>query len=65
MRRIASGCTTESHPLYPAFMSLLSTCIFVWDPEDLAKLFKAKTEELARSGHIDMSNFQVEKQVSK
>ncbi len=28
MRRLASGCTKDAHPLYPIFMSRLSSCIF-------------------------------------
>ena len=31
MRRLARGCTTESHPLYGVFMSRLSDMIFEWD----------------------------------
>ena len=30
MRRLACGCTTESHPLYGTFVSHLSSCIFEW-----------------------------------
>jgi hypothetical protein len=46
MRRIASACTTESHPLYATFMGRLSQCIFEWSVEDLAKLKMAKALEL-------------------
>ena len=42
MRRFARGCTAESHQLYGVFMSRLSTCIFEWDAEDIAKLCRAK-----------------------
>lgn len=31
MRRLASGCTKDAHPLYPIFMAKLSCCIFEWD----------------------------------
>ncbi|MCJ8733124.1 hypothetical protein PDJAM_G00219470 [Pangasius djambal] len=34
MRRLATGCTTDAHPLYPSFMAHLSACIFEWDPHD-------------------------------
>ncbi|MCI4379004.1 hypothetical protein PGIGA_G00222790 [Pangasianodon gigas] len=36
MRRLATGCTTDAHPLYPTFMARLSACIFEWDPHDIA-----------------------------
>ncbi|XP_019953452.2 uncharacterized protein [Paralichthys olivaceus] len=54
MRRFAAGVTTEAHPLYGIFMARLSTCIFGWDPEDVAALRRAKEGELAakRIGHI-------------
>ncbi|XP_056603683.1 uncharacterized protein LOC130420422 [Triplophysa dalaica] len=42
MRRFAAGVTTEAHPLYGIFMARLSTCIFQWDPEDVAALQRAK-----------------------
>ena len=35
MRRIASGCTTDSHNLYSFFMGTLSNIIFHWDEHDL------------------------------
>ncbi|XP_058251159.1 uncharacterized protein LOC131356260 [Hemibagrus wyckioides] len=46
MRRLASGCTTHTHPLYPIFMARLSACIFEWDPQDVALLRRAKREQL-------------------
>lgn len=54
MRRFAAGVTTEAHPLYGIFMARLSTCIFEWDPEDVAALRRAKEGELAarRIGNI-------------
>ncbi len=50
MRRIASGCTSESHPLYGLFMSKLSSCVFEWDAADYSKLIDAKTGELTKAG---------------
>lgn len=50
MRRIASACTTESHPLYPQFMRRLSGCIFQWDDEDLTALKEAKQTQAAEEG---------------
>ncbi|XP_052445112.1 uncharacterized protein LOC127986896 [Carassius gibelio] len=54
MRRFAAGVTTEAHPLYGIFMARLSTCIFQWDPEDVAALRSAKEGDLAakKTGHI-------------
>lgn len=49
MRRIASACTTESHPLYPQFMCRLSGCIFQWD-ENLTALKEAKQTQAAEEG---------------
>ena len=46
MRRIASACTTESHPLYATFMARLSQCIFEWSSEDLENLRIATSIDL-------------------
>lgn len=46
MRRIASACTTESHPLYATFMGRLSQCIFEWSAEDLENLRIATSKDL-------------------
>ncbi|XP_057189356.1 uncharacterized protein LOC130554003 [Triplophysa rosa] len=46
MRRIAVGCTTDSHQLYATFMARLSRCIFMWDQEDLHRFIVAKRAEL-------------------
>ena len=46
MRRLAKGCTTESHPLYGTFMARLSACVYEWDEEDYRRLMSAKREEL-------------------
>ncbi|XP_056224227.1 uncharacterized protein LOC130163830 [Seriola aureovittata] len=50
MRRIALGCTTDAHQLYPIFMSRLSACIFEWDAADLALLCEAKKQQLQSQG---------------
>lgn len=50
MRRLAQGCSTESHPLYGTFMSRLSGCIFEWDPHDYQQLQQAKREEFEAAG---------------
>ncbi|MCI4379009.1 hypothetical protein PGIGA_G00222900 [Pangasianodon gigas] len=46
LRRLATGCTTDAHPLYPTFKTRLSACIFEWDPHDIALLRRAKREQL-------------------
>ena len=46
MRRVALGCSSESHPLYGLFTSRLSACIFEWDEEDFVRLISAKRAEL-------------------
>ena len=50
MRRFAIGCASESHALYPVFMSQLSTCIFQWDVADLQRLRDAKKAEFQFRG---------------
>jgi len=50
MRRLALGCQSESHPLYPTFMSQLTRCIFEWDEGDYEQLKKAVTATLQAAG---------------
>ena len=50
MRRLATGCITEAHPLYGVFMSRLSSCIFAIDLDDYNLLKKAKRVELVQKG---------------
>nr|XP_055051857.1 uncharacterized protein LOC129437622 isoform X1 [Misgurnus anguillicaudatus] len=50
MRRLAVGCTTDAHPLYPTFMGCLSACIFEWDAGDLSLLRQAKRLQLMQEG---------------
>ncbi|KAL0970157.1 hypothetical protein UPYG_G00238140 [Umbra pygmaea] len=50
MRRLAAGCTTDAHPLYPTFMGRLSVCIFEWDAADVGLLRHSKREQLRREG---------------
>lgn len=50
MRRLALGCTTDAHQLYPIFMSRLSSCIFEWDAADVALLRNAKKQQLLAQG---------------
>ena len=65
MRRLSKACTNESHPLYGAFMSSLSTAIFEWDPEDVALLKKAKEGELRNAGLSNPSSAAVTKAINK
>ena len=67
MCRFATGCTTESHPLYPTFMAQLSQCIFEWSCEDLNLLKKAKAGELLKSNVLNPSDedIHVMKQIMK
>ena len=64
MRRIASGCASESHPLYGSFMSQLSGCIFEWDKHDYQELLGAKKEEL-QSKLLSPSNEAASKAITK
>ncbi|PIK44872.1 hypothetical protein BSL78_18257 [Apostichopus japonicus] len=65
MRRLALGCTTESHPLYGVFMSRLSSVIFEWDSDDLKKLQDAKKKELEMDGIPNPSLSAVQKAITK
>jgi len=62
MRRIAMGCTTDAHQLYPIFMSRLSACIFEWDAADISMLRKAKREQLLSQGWPALTDEDVNKQ---
>ncbi|XP_063969339.1 uncharacterized protein LOC129281443 [Lytechinus pictus] len=46
MRRLARGCTSTKHQLYPFFLRRLSDCIFAWSADDLDQLIAAKKGEL-------------------
>ena len=65
MRRVAVGVTSESHPLYPIFISSLSRCIFEWDQQDLDSLYAAKRLELVGNGIKNPSSEAVRSAVSK
>ena len=65
MRRIARGCSSESHPLYGTFMGSLSSCIFEWDEEDYQKLIEAKRGELVGAGVSDPSPAAIRKAISR
>ncbi|XP_078606607.1 uncharacterized protein LOC144879237 [Branchiostoma floridae x Branchiostoma japonicum] len=65
MRRIALGCSSESHPLYATFMKELSRCIFEWSLDDYSKLLHAKKAELVSSGIVNPPDVAAEKAVTK
>ena len=64
MRRLASGCTTESHPLYGPLMSHLSGCIFDWDIDDVNLLMLAKRGQMV-SGMPCLSDSATRKAITK
>ena len=64
MRRLAIGCTSESHPLYSTLMGQLSNAIFEWDQRDYDLLLSAKRAELIRAGVPTPSDFAVKKAVT-
>ena len=65
MRRIATGCTTDSHQLYSSFMGLLSNCIFHWDEQDLTCLIQSKRNELTAQKVFIKSDAGVMKHLSR
>ncbi|XP_057191375.1 uncharacterized protein LOC130555294 [Triplophysa rosa] len=65
MRRLAVGCTTDAHQLYPTFMARLSSCIFEWDAGDLTLLRKAKREQLTQQGWPAMTEAELDRHISK
>lgn len=65
MRRLALGCTTESHPLYGVFLGCLSQCIFEWSKEDLELLKHVKCSQLKQSGVSNPSDDDVIRHITK
>lgn len=65
IRRLAGGCTTDAHQLYPIFMSRLSSCIFERDAGDLCLLRRAKREELIKEGWPAMTDQEVDHHITK
>ncbi|KAI9525224.1 hypothetical protein NQZ68_009904 [Dissostichus eleginoides] len=65
MRRLAVGCTTDAHPLYPTFMGCLSACIFEWDARDLTLLRQAKRALLVQEGVPGLTDQMVDGKISK
>ncbi|KAG9274088.1 arginine-glutamic acid dipeptide repeats protein-like [Astyanax mexicanus] len=65
MRRLATGCTTDAHQLYPTFMSRISSCIFEWDAGDVGLLRKAKREQLAQQGWPPLTEKELDRHLTK
>ena len=65
MRLFVTGCTTESNPLYAAFVAQLSQCIFEWSREDLNLLKKVKAGELMKSNVLHPSDEDITKEITK
>jgi hypothetical protein len=65
MRRMARGCTSESHPLYGTFMARLSDCTFEWDADDFNNLLAAKQREMAKVGVSNASQRAVRKAIAR
>lgn len=63
--RLAGGCTTDTHALYPIFMSSLSACIFELDPLDVSLLRRAKRGQLVCEGVPSVSGALVDKNITK
>ncbi|XP_069383419.1 uncharacterized protein [Paralichthys olivaceus] len=65
MRRLALGCATDAHQLYPLFMSRLSACIFDWDATDLALLRVAKRQQLQSQGLSSITDTDLSKYLTR
>nr|XP_021326567.1 uncharacterized protein LOC101885087 [Danio rerio] len=65
MRRIAVGCTTDAHQLYPIFMSRISACIFEWDAADVSLLRQAKRALLMSQGWPALTDADVNKHLTR
>ncbi len=65
MRRLAVGCTTDAHPLYPTFMGCLSAYIFEWDAGDLTLLQQAKRQQFRQEGVPALTDLLVDMRITK
>ena len=65
MRRLASGVTTDAHPLYKSFMGHLSDAIFVWYQPDLRDLMAAKKGEMEGQGIRNPSEEDVARRLTR
>ena len=65
MRRMAGGCSCESHNLYGTFVAELSRCIFEWDADDYSRLVSAKRGQMIQEGISNPSHDAVKKAITK
>lgn len=65
MRRLAVGCTTDAHQLYPTFMARMSACIFEWDAADVAELKRAKRAQLTQQGWPALPERELDRHITK
>ncbi|XP_041485606.1 uncharacterized protein LOC121431891 [Lytechinus variegatus] len=65
MRRLARGCISTKHQLYPFFLRRLSACIFAWSADDLDQLIAAKRGELRDQGIAETSDEVILKHLGK
>ncbi|XP_026144138.1 uncharacterized protein LOC113119126 [Carassius auratus] len=65
IRRLAVGCTTDAHQLYPTFFARLSSCIFEWDAGDLTLLRRAKREQLIQQGWSTLTEAELDHHLTK
>ncbi|XP_047242400.1 uncharacterized protein LOC124880974 [Girardinichthys multiradiatus] len=65
MRRLAVGCTTDAHQLYPTFMARMSACIFEWDAADVNNVREAKRAQLKGHGWTALTEKQLDRQITK
>ncbi|MED6272566.1 hypothetical protein CHARACLAT_031695 [Characodon lateralis] len=65
MRRLAVGCTTDAHQMYPTFMARMSACIFEWDAADVNKLREAKRAHLKGHSWTSLTEKQLDRQITK
>lgn len=65
MRRLARGCTSDLHQLYPFLMRRLSASIFVWSAKDLDLLVRAKKAKLAEKNIICPTDDDIYKRIGR
>lgn len=65
VQRLAVGCTTDAHLLYPTFMARMSACIFEWDADDVALLPRAKREQLMQQYSPAVCERELDRHITK
>ncbi|XP_056586440.1 uncharacterized protein LOC130407523 [Triplophysa dalaica] len=59
------GCTTDTHPVNPTFMEILSAFIFDGDGGDLSLLWQAKRRQLMQEGVPAITDLLVDRSIGK